>query len=138
MQAGLLRQQHLHLAMKKVAHRGIVRAEALRVQAPAVSKKPGWQHPGVVQNEEVVGLKQVSEPAEGGISKGAGSAIEVQHARRGAIRKRLLRDQLLGKVKIEFRNQHCSIIGGSLALLVGELPKGGVVLQNCPLPPRIF
>ena len=127
MDARLLCQQHLHLPMKKVTHGGIMWAETLRVQTLAVTEETSRQYPGIVQDEEVAGLKQVGEFAESGIVEGAGCATEVQHARGGAIHKRLLRDQFFGKMEIEFRNQHRSIIGGSPALLVGEPPKGGVV-----------
>lgn len=68
----------------------------------------------------------------------AGVAVEVEHPRGGAIHKRLLRYQFLGKVEIELRNQHWSIIGGAASLFVGDPPKGGIVLPNCPTRPVPF
>ena len=103
-----------------------------------MTKKTCRQHSCVVQDEQIAGSEQVREFVEGGIVEAARIALQVQHARGGAIRKRLLRNQLLGKVEIEFRNQHSPIIGGTPSLSLGELPKGGVVLPNCLVSPPHF
>jgi hypothetical protein len=92
-----------------------------------VTEEAGRQDAGIVKDQQITRAEQVRELSEAGILEGAGVAVEVEHTRGSAIGKRLLRDQLLGKVEIELRNQHCSIIGGAASVFVGDPPKGGVV-----------
>lgn len=82
-------------------HGGIMGAESLRVQAPAMSEEAGGQDAGVIQYEEVARPKEVREVPESGVVEGTGATIEVEHAGGGAIRQRLLGNQLLGEMKIE-------------------------------------
>ena len=72
----------------------------------AASEKPGRQHPSVVQDEEVARSEQTGKFEKNAVAEFTRIAVEVQQTRRSAIRQRLLRDQFLGKVKIEVRNQH--------------------------------
>ena len=72
----------------------------------AASEKSGRQHPGVIQDKEVARAEQIGKLEKTAVAEFTRSAVEVQQTRRSAIRQWLLRDQFLGKVKIEVRNQH--------------------------------
>lgn len=56
----------------------------------------------------------------------------MKHSGSRPVGERMLGNQLLGKVEIEFRDEHGSIIGGSRVVLLGELPIGGVLYPDCP------
>ena len=72
----------------------------------AMAVEPGGEHARVVQHQAIAGMEERRELAESSILPGSRFAIHHQHARRGAIRERLLRDQLFGKVVVEIGKQH--------------------------------
>ena len=55
-------------------------------------------------------MEELGEVAEGAVFEGAGAAIDHQHARTGAVFQRLLGDEFLGEVVIEFVNKHCFLL----------------------------
>ena len=70
-------------------------------------KKPRGKNPAVVHHQKIAAAQQIREVNELQILERSGFAPDVQHAGSAAGSERLLRDQFVGKMKIEVRNQHC-------------------------------
>jgi hypothetical protein len=88
--------------MEKIAHRGIMRTEPLRLQSGTMSEETGGQNARVVQDQEVSRSQQVRELTESSVVECSRVAIQMQHPRGDTILQRLLGNQLLGEMKIEF------------------------------------
>ncbi len=73
------------------------------MRAGAMAEQTRRKHFGIVEHQAVAGLKECRQFAEHAIFPALLIAMEHQHARRGPIRKRLLRDRPSGQVIIELR-----------------------------------
>src|SRR5215469_18673569 len=69
------------------------------------------QNPGVIEHDQVIWPNQLGEIAEAAVLKLTVVPGKLQHTRHFPLRKWLLRNKLFWKPVIEFRNQHCEIIG---------------------------
>jgi hypothetical protein len=71
-----------------------------------MSEQARREDPTVIQNEDVAGSKMFGQTAKVIVTRSASASIQNQHARRGAVRERLLRNELFGKMEIEVRDEH--------------------------------
>ena len=111
----LPREQNFNTASKKVSGRGIARTHRLRPHATATAVKPRGKHPSVVEYHQVAGAQKVRKIAELSIFEatvGQGSrtlpdtTLQMQQARAGTIRQRLLRNQFCRQFVMEIGDQH--------------------------------
>jgi hypothetical protein len=78
----------------------------LRFGAGTPPAKAGGKDPGIVQDHEVIGAKQLREIPKNSVFEGSRLAAHVKHARGGTVEQRLLRNLCLGQVVVEVGNEH--------------------------------
>ena len=78
----------------------------LGMEAGALAVEAGGDDAGVVEDEEVAGLKEGGKVAEVAVGEGSGGAVEGEHARGGAVGEGFLRDEFRWEVEIEFGDEH--------------------------------
>jgi hypothetical protein len=88
-------QENFDASVKKVAGGGIARADGLSVGAFAATVETGGKDAGVVEDEQIAGVKQVGEVAELAVGITAG-ALQVEHAGSVALGEGLLGDEVGG------------------------------------------
>jgi hypothetical protein len=76
------------------------------LDAGAAAIQPGGKHSSVVEDNQIGGSQQIREIEKLAIREPATRFLHVQHPRRRAIRKGLLRDQVVGKMVVEVGNLH--------------------------------
>ena len=76
----------------------------------AAAVKPGGQHAGIVEDEAIVGFQIGREVAERAIFPRARGAIDDEHPRPGAVGKGFLGDEIAGKMVVEIRQKHLSLL----------------------------
>jgi len=99
-------QQNFDASVKKIASRGIVRADGLSPGAFAAAIKPGRKNAGVVEDDEIAGLQQVGKIAELAIGISACGSLQVQQARSVTGVERFLGDEFAGEIEVEVGNSH--------------------------------
>jgi len=57
-------QQNFDLAAEKISCRRVVRAQGLGSLSAPMAVKTGWEHPRIVQDQQVIGAQQVGEFAK--------------------------------------------------------------------------
>jgi len=82
----------------------------LRTLAGSTSKESCRKHAAVVEHEDISGAKMCREISELIICESASRPIQHKHARSRPVCKRLLRNQLFWKMKIEVGDEHVSLI----------------------------
>ena len=100
----LAREQNLYTSMEEIVRGGIMRTDGLSALPAAI--EPRRKDAGIVKDHQIAGPQQFGEVAEHAIGVAAAGALQVQHARSVAVRQRFLGDELVGKIKMEVRNQH--------------------------------
>src|SRR5581483_5557643 len=83
-------EQDFNASAKKITGRGIAGTQRLGLKTFAASIKARGKHFCVVEHDEVAGTKERGEIAKSAILEASGRPGEVQQARRGPIRQRLL------------------------------------------------
>jgi hypothetical protein len=78
----------------------------LRVQSPSMREQPRRNHAAVVEHQQIARPQHLREIAKQPILPLARSAVEREHPRPRALRRRLLRDQFFRKFEMEIRDQH--------------------------------
>ncbi len=79
---------------------GRIAADSLRVETCATGEETRGYDATVIEDEQVAGLKVLREVEKMLVGDCSGGAVEGQHARGGAVGKRLLRDLLCGKSEV--------------------------------------
>jgi hypothetical protein len=74
----------------------------LALPAGAMAVQARGKNPRIVQYQAIAGAEKFGQVAKGAVLAAAGSAVDDEHARGGAVRKWLLGDEVFGKVVIEF------------------------------------
>lgn len=74
-------QQDFYASAKEVAGCRIARAEDLRLKTSAASIEACWEHPSVVENDEVAGPEETRKVAELTVRTSAGCDGKVEKAR---------------------------------------------------------
>lgn len=97
-------EKDLDTALKKSARGGIVRAYGLNVYAFAPAIKPCGKDAGIVEDQQIAGVKQVRKVAELAIGIVAAGALQMQHPRAVTSRERLLGNEFAGEMEIEIGN----------------------------------
>jgi len=92
--------------VEKIAGRGIMRADWLSAGSLAAAIEARGKDAGVIEDEEIAGLKQVREVAELAVGIVAAGPVEVQHAGGIANCGGFLGDEFIGKMEVEVGNQH--------------------------------
>ena len=87
---------------------GIAGVGADELDGAVVGKKAGGDDLGIVEDEEVIGRKEVLEFAEVVVGDFSGGAIDEHHARAGAIHQGAGGDQFLGEIVVEVSRAHVS------------------------------
>jgi hypothetical protein len=72
----------------------------------AMSIEASGENAGVVEHKAVAGMDVGREVAKAAVFPDAALAMENEHARRIALRQRLLGDEFFGKVIVELREEH--------------------------------
>ena len=103
-------QEDFNAPAKKVARCGIMRTENLRLKTSAAAIQTRGKHPGVVEDDEVVGAEQVREIAELTIRKSARCGGKVKKARRCTVGEGLLGDQFFRQIVMKIGDQHAAAI----------------------------
>ena len=80
-----------------------------------MSEEPGGKHAGVIQHQPVTTAQELRKLAEHRVRDGASPPVEHEHARVTALSRRMLSDELLGKLEIEVRDA----LGGQM--IIGPL-----------------
>jgi hypothetical protein len=90
----------------------------------AAAEQPGWEDPGVVENEEVALAEELGQGADAGVGEdGAGRAVEHEKPRRLALGRGLLRNLVGREVKIEQGHVHAdSVARQGLPAAIGSQP----------------
>ena len=70
------------------------------------AEQPRLEHAGVVENQQVAGIQHLGQIGEMPVLQRAAGAVEDQQPAVGAIRDRLLRDQVLGQVVLKVSDTH--------------------------------
>lgn len=78
----------------------------LGVESGALAVEARGDDAGVVEDEEVAGVKEGGKVAEVTVGEGSGGAIEGEHARGGAVGEGFLRDEFFGEFEIEIGDEH--------------------------------
>ena len=86
--------------LAKQEHLGLPACAALRAE------QARRQNARVVRHQQIAGFQIIDDVAEDAVLDRAGFAVHDQHAARIAHRRRLLRDELLGKIVIEIARFH--------------------------------
>ena len=71
--------------------------------AGAMAVEPRGKNARIVQYKAIAGAEELRQVAKGAVLPAPRRAVHHEHARRRTVRQRLLRDQLLGKLVVEFR-----------------------------------
>ena len=100
----LAREKNLDTALKKIASGGIVRAYGLNMYAFAPAIKPCGKDAGIVEDQQIAGVKQVGKVAELAIGVVAAGALQMQHPRAVTSRERLLGNESGGEMEMEVGN----------------------------------
>jgi hypothetical protein len=98
-------QQNFDPSAEKISCRWVVRVQGLGPLSAAVAIEPGREHARIVQDQQVVRPQQVGEFAKTPILPTL-RPIQVQEARSGAVRQRLLRNAIGRQIVLEVRNKH--------------------------------
>jgi hypothetical protein len=79
----------------------------------------------VVEHEQVARLEDRRKIRKERVTQSASGAIELQHATHTALCRRLLRNQLLGQVKIEVGDEQPTLgfLGHGLLFMLSAFPK---------------
>ena len=99
-------QQNFDAPAEKISCRWIVRAQGLGPLSAPVAVEPGREHPRIVHHQQVVRPQQVGEFAKPPIQPTPRQPIQVQQARSGAVRQRLLRYAFGRQIILEVRDEH--------------------------------
>ena len=78
-----------------------MRPTGSRVDAGAASQQARWKNARIVQDQAIARMKVRGEVAEGAVFPSSFGSMQDEHTRGGAVGKRLLRNQILGQMKIE-------------------------------------
>ena len=89
---------------------GLGRA-ALGVRAGAGGEEARGQDAGVVEDEEIAGLKELREVGEEVVAECAGGAVEDHHAAGAALGGRVLGDEFYRQVVMEVGDEHWGGVG---------------------------
>jgi len=92
---------------------GVGRAP-LGAVAGAGGEETRRQDAGVVENEEVAGLKELREVGEEVVAQGSSGAVEDEHAAGSALGGGVLGDELGGQVVMEVGDEHWNLSFSSL------------------------
>src|SRR6185312_5187341 len=83
-----------------------MRAQWLGAPAGAMAEQSRREDPAVVEDEHVARFQALGKISEVFVVKLSAVPIQDQHAGSSAVGQRFLRDELPGKMEVEFRNQH--------------------------------
>ena len=72
-----------------------------------MTDQPGGKHTRVVDDKQVAGPENVNDVAEHCVLDRAGVAMQHEQSRAAALGRRLLSDELIRKIEIEFCDVHC-------------------------------
>jgi hypothetical protein len=104
-------QQNFYSPAEKISGCWILRAWGLGLFSASVAVEPGREHARIVQDQQVAGLQQVGEFAKRPILPAltlptARMPSQMQQARTGAVRQRLLRNAFRRQIIMEVRDEH--------------------------------
>jgi hypothetical protein len=85
-------EQDFDTAAEEIARSRILRAERLGLKAGAASKKASRKYAGVVEYQQITGMKEFGKIANVAVGESASRGGEVEEPRTGAIGQRLLGD----------------------------------------------
>jgi hypothetical protein len=74
------------------------------MHAFTAAKKACGKYAGIVEDQQIIGLKQVRKIAELAIIIVAAGPLQIQHSRAVTRRQRLLGDEFGGKIEVEAGN----------------------------------
>ena len=74
-----------------------------------MSEQASREDSAVIQNENIAAIEMSRKTSEEIVFYGVALAIKNQHARRGAISERLLRDEFRRKIKVKVGDEHGSV-----------------------------
>jgi hypothetical protein len=78
----------------------------LGVESGTMREEARWDDAAVVEDENIAFVQEVGEVAEETVFEDASAAIELEHARSGSFRRRLLGYQFFGEFVIEIGDKH--------------------------------
>jgi len=90
--------------LKEIAGGGIVWADSLHARAFAAPIQTSGKNTGVIENQQIAGLKQIRKVAKFTVGIFAAGPLQMQHSRCVAGGERLLGNEFGGKVEMEVRN----------------------------------
>jgi hypothetical protein len=73
-----------------------------------MTQQPGWKYTGVVDDHQIAGPKYAGDIGEPGVLDRACSAIQHEQSRGASFGGRVLGDQLIRQLEIEFGDVHRS------------------------------
>src|ERR1700731_4161442 len=97
-------KQDLNAALKEIAGGGIVWTDSLRARAFAAPVQTRGKNTGVIENQQVAGLKEIRKVPKWEAGILAAGPLQTQHSRCVAGGERLLGNEFGGKVEMEVRN----------------------------------
>jgi hypothetical protein len=99
-------KQDFDAAVEKIAGRRIMGTDRLSAGSLAAAIEARGKDAGIIEDEQIAGLKQVREIAELAVGILAAGSLEVQHAGGIANGGGFLGDEFFGKMEVEVGNQH--------------------------------
>ena len=99
-------EQDFDTATEEVARGRILRAERLGLKTGAASKKASGKYAGIVEYQQITGVKKVGKIAKVAVGERSGGGGETEKAGAGAIGQRLLGDQFFGQIVVKIGNEH--------------------------------
>jgi hypothetical protein len=99
-------KKNFHRSLQEVAGRRIVGTERLGAVSRASSVESRRKNSGVIENEQIVGSKNLGELPESSVPDAPCAPIEPQHERSGTFRQRLLCNLLFGKIVVKVGDEH--------------------------------
>ena len=103
-------EQETSTAPEELATFGVVLADGEGVDPGAMAEEARGEDARVVKHQAIAGVKELRKVAKGAVFPAALRAMDHQHPRGGAIGERLLGNQLVGQVEIEFGKVHSELL----------------------------